>query len=259
MKFAEKRLLTSALAAIVLCGLYAASAQGAEITLIAPGGIRAAVAQLIPGFERKTGDKVKATFGSGLGTKKQVANGEAFDVPILQPPYPEVIASGNVVASSAKTLATVALGVAVKKGSPKPDISTADAVKKTLLAAKSIAYPNPAGGAAAGVSFDQVLKKLGIAQQVEANLKRAQGGAGAMAMTASGEAEIGLTFVSEMENPGVNVVGPLPANVIAPTTLVGFVSAHAKNPKAAQALLDYLSSPEAAPAYKAQGMVPSRR
>ncbi|HEX4134779.1 MAG TPA: molybdate ABC transporter substrate-binding protein [Bryobacteraceae bacterium] len=258
MKFVTKILLPYALAAIALYGSYAAKAQGAEITLIAPGGIRAAVEQLIPGFERKTGDKVKATFGSGLGTKKQVADGEVFDVPILQPPYPEVIASGNVVASSAKTLATVALGVAVKKGSPRPDISTADAVKKTLLAAKSIAYPNPAGGAAAGVSFDAVLKKLGIAQQVEAKLKRAQGGAGAMAMTAIGEAEIGLTFVSEMGDPGIDVVGPLSANVIAPTTLVGFVSAHAKNTKAAQALLDYLSSPEAAPAYKAQRMTPGR-
>ncbi|HEY3825598.1 MAG TPA: molybdate ABC transporter substrate-binding protein [Bryobacteraceae bacterium] len=259
MKFFKRNLPTCAIAAIALCGLYAANAEGAEVTLIAPGGIRAAVEQLIPGFERKSGDKVKATFGSGLGTKKQIASGEVFDVPILQPPFPEVIASGNVVASSAKTLATVALGVAVKKGSPRPDISTADSVKKTLLAAKSIAYPNPSGGAAAGVSFDELLKKLGIAQQVEVKLKRAQGGAGAMTMTASGEAEIGLTFVSEMGDPGIDVVGPLPAEVIAPTTLVGFVSAHARNAKAAQALLDYLASPEAAPAYEAQGMIPGSR
>src|ERR1700691_2677961 len=221
-----KYLFSSVVVAISLGGLYTAGAQSNEITLIAPGGIRDAVEQLIPGFESKTAHKVKATFGSGLGTKRQVAQGEAFDVPIVQPPYPEVLASGNVVAGSATTLASVAVGIAVRKGAPKPDISTPAAVQKTLLAAKSISYPNPAGGAAAGVSFDETLKKLGIAEQVESRLKRAQGGAGAMAMAAKGEAEIGVTFVSEMDDPGVDVVGPLPKEISPPTTLVGFVSAH---------------------------------
>jgi molybdate transport system substrate-binding protein len=247
-----KYLLSLAIVAVSLCG------QTKEITLIAPGGIRSAVEQLIPGFEHKTGYKVKATFGSGLGTKKQVAGGEAFDVPIIQPPYPEVLASGNVVANSAKTLASVAVGIAVRKGAPKPDISTPDGVKRTLLAAKSISYPDPAGGAAAAVSFDLALKNLGIDRQVESKLKRAQGGAGAMAMAAKGEAEIGVTFLSEMNDPGVEVVGPLPRKISTPTTLVGFVSSHAKDPVAAKALLDYLSSPDAAATYKANGMQPGR-
>jgi molybdate transport system substrate-binding protein len=248
--------LSTAVVAIALGSVYTAEAQSNEITLIAPGGIRDAVEQLIPGFAAKTGHKVKATFGSGLGTKKQVASGEAFDVPIIQPPYPEVLASGNVVAGSATTLASVSVGIAVRRGAVKPDISTPAAVKRTLLAAKSIAYPNPAGGAAAGVSFDQTLKKLGIAEQVESKLKRAQGGAGAMAMAAKGEVEIGVTFVSEMDNPGVDIVGPFPKEIAPPTTLVGFVSSHAKDPGAAKALLDYLSSPGTASAYRAHGMQP---
>jgi molybdate transport system substrate-binding protein len=248
---------SSVLVALILGNPYYAHAQG-EITLVAPGGIRAAVEQLIPGFERKTGRKVKATFGSGLGTKRQVAKGEPFDVPIVQPPYPEVIASGNVVADSAKTLASVSVGVAVRQGAPQPDISTAEAVRRTLLAAKSVSYPNPAGGAAAGVSFDETLKKLEIADQMQSKLKRAQGGAGAMAMVAKGEAEIGLTFVSEMDEPGIDIVGPLPIGISMPTTLVGFVSTHAKDPAAAKALLDYLSSPEAAAAYRAQHMQPGK-
>jgi molybdate transport system substrate-binding protein len=252
-----KHLFSSVLTALILGNPYAVHAQG-EITLVAPGGIRAAMEQLIPGFEHKTGHKVKATFGSGLGTKQQVAKGEQFDVPIVQPPYPEVLASGNVVASSAKTLASVSVGVAVKQGAPKPDISTADAVRRTLLAAKSVSYPNPAGGAAAGVSFDETLKKLGIAEQMQSKLKRAQGGAGAMAMVAKGEAEIGLTFVSEMDEPGIDIVGPLSKEISAPTTLVGFVSSHAKDPAAAKALLDYLSSPEASAAYRAQHMQPGK-
>lgn len=251
------RLLALALTAFGAATSYTARAQ-TEITLIAPGGIRAAIEQLIPGFERQSGYKVKATFGSGLGTKRQVTRGEAFDVPIVQPPYPEVLASGNVVAGTAIPLAHVTVGVAVRKGAPKPDISTPDAVKRMLLAAKSVSYPDPARGAAAGVTFDGTLKKLGIAQQMEPKLKRAQGGAVAMQMVARGEVEIGLTFISEMEEPGIDIVGPLPQEIAEPTRLVGFVSAHAKDPKAAKALLVYLSSPEAAPAYKAQRMEPGR-
>jgi len=253
-----KHLVWSAIVVVALGHSQGARVQAAEVTLIAPGGARAAVEQLIPGFERKTGNKVKATFGSGNGTKKQVVSGEAFDVPIVQPPYPDVLASGNVVAGSATPLASVAVGVAVKKGAPKPDISTPEAVKKMLLAAKSISYPNPAGGAAAGVSFDETLKKLGIAEQVESKIKRAQGGAGAMKLAAQGEVEIGLTFMSEMEEPGIDIVGPLPREISTPTSLVGFVSSHAKDPAAAKALLEYLSGPEAAAVYKAQGMKPGK-
>src|SRR5439155_6312149 len=98
-----------------------------QVTLIAPGGIRAAIEKLIPEFERKTGYKVKATFGSGGGTKQQVVRGEPFDVPIVQPPYPEVLASGHVLSSSETPLATAAVAVAVRKGNPKPAIPTAEA------------------------------------------------------------------------------------------------------------------------------------
>ena len=252
-------LRSSALFAVIIFGSFrSGSAQSTGITLIAPGGIRAAVEQLLPGFERATGRKVTATFGSGLGTKRQVASGEAFDVPIVQPPYPEVLSSGNVIESSATTLASVAVGVAVRRGAARPDISTPEAVKRTLLAAKSFAYPDPSGGAAAGVSFEETLRRLGIADQVAAKIKRAQGGAGAMAMTAKDEVEIGLTFLSEMDDPGIEIVGPLPPEISTPTTLVGFVSAHAKDPAGARTLLDYLSSAAAASVYRGLRMTPGR-
>ena len=238
--------------------LGASSARADEITLIAPGGIRAAIEKLIPEFERVTGHKVKATFGSGGGTKQQVARGEPFDVPVVQPPYPEVLASGHVVADSATPLATVAVAVAVRKGERKPDISTPDAVKRMLLAARSIAYPDARGGAAAGVSFEDTLKKLGIADEMQPKIKRAQGGAGAMTMLAKGEVDIGLTFLSEITDPGVETVGILPREISTPTALVGFLSTHAKSPDAARALLRFLSSPDAAKAYIASGMKPGR-
>jgi molybdate transport system substrate-binding protein len=252
-----KRLFSSAVIVLTLC--HASSARADEVTLVAPGGIQAAIQQMIPDFERKTGHTVKATFGSGLGTKQQVARGEPFDVPVIQPPFPEVLASGHVVVGSQKPLATVAVGVAVRTGAPKPDVSTPDAVKRMLLGARFISYPNPAGGAAAGVSFDQTLQKLGIAEQMKPKIKLAQGGAAAMTMLAKGETDIGLTFISEIiTEPGVEVVGPLPREISTPTALVGFVSTHAKTPAAAMALLSYLASPEAAAAYKKYGMQPGR-
>lgn len=254
---AMRALLSSTVVVVLtLCNSYSALAD--EVTLVAPGGIRAAIEQLIPGFERQTGHKVKATFGSGGGTKRQVVGGEPFDVPIVQPPLSEVLASGHVVASSETPLATVSVGVAVRKGDPRPDISTPEAVKRMLVAAKSISYPDAASGAAAGVSFNETLEKLGIAEQMKPKIKRAQGGAGAMALLAKGEVDIGLTLISEISNPGVDLVGPLPREISTPTGVVGFVSTHAKAPEAARALLSYLSSPEAAAVYKACGMQPGR-
>jgi len=246
---------TFLLATAALLAVHACIAHADEITLIAPGGIRAPIQKMIPDFERKTGHTVKATFGSGNGTKQQVMKGEAFDVPIVQPPLAEVIATGHVIPETETPLATVAVALAVRKGAPKPDISTPDALKKTLLGAKSVAFPDGARGAAAGVSFDQTLKTLGIAEQMQAKITRAQGGGRAMEMLAKGEVEIGLTFLSEIvDDAGVEVVGILPREISTPTALVGYVSTKAKSPEAARALLKYLSGPEAAVVYKAVGM-----
>jgi len=246
-----KYALVSTIAAVAVCGC--GSSDAAEITLIAPGGIRAAVQQIIPAFEQATGHKVNATFGSGGGTKERVIKGEPFDVPIVQLPLKPVIASGHVVAASETPLATVAVGIAVRTGAPKPDISTADAVKRLLLGSNTIAYPNAATGAAAGVSFNETLQRLGIADAMKPKIKIAQVGRGAMELLAKGEIDIGLTFISEIiTEPGVEVVGPLPKD------LVGFISAQSKEPEAAKALLRYLSSAEAAAVYKRRGMQPGR-
>jgi len=247
-----------AVVTLVLVSAHSLRAQG-EITLIAPNIIDDPINQLIPGFEAKTGHKVKATFGAVVGTKQQIVRGDAFDVPLVEVPYDaEVIASGNVVPGSGIPLANVSIGVAVRKGAPKPDISNADAVKRMLLAAKSIAYPDPSNGAAAGVSVNEALKKLGILDQLQPKVKLAQGGARAMALVASGEVEIGMTFLPGMADPGIDIVGPLPREVSPPTVVIGFVSSHAKDPAAGKELLTYLSSPEAAATYKAQRFQPGR-
>jgi molybdate transport system substrate-binding protein len=253
--------MKNSLAILALALLLSSSlpAYGAEITLIAPGGIRAAFEEILPAFERATGHKVKATFGSGGGTKERIVKGEPFDVPIAQPPLDPVIASGHVERQSETPLATVSIGLAVRAGAPNPDISTADAVRRLFLGAKAISFPNAASGAAAGVSMNETLQKLGIAEQMKSKIKLGQGGRGAMALLAKGEVDYGLTFISEIiTEPGVEVVGPLPRDISTPTALVGFLSAHAKEPEAARALLRYLASPEAHAVYRAKGMQPGR-
>ena len=247
------------LAVVVLLLSNPSGARAEEVTLIAPGGMRCPVDRMTPEFERKTGHKIKATIGSGGVTHQQVVKGELFDVPIVQPPYQDVIASGNVVLGSETPLATVAVVVAVKKGSPRPDIATPEAVKRMLLAAKAISYPDGAGGrgGAAGVSFDDTQKKLGILEQMQPKIKRVQG-VSLMKLLTRGDIDVAVTFASEINDPGVEVVGPLPQTISIPTGLVGFVSSHAKAPEAAKALLSYLSSSEAAVAYKACAMKPGR-
>jgi molybdate transport system substrate-binding protein len=242
---------------VTLIVLSSLPATAAEITLIAPGGIRAALQELIPGFERSTGNKVKATFGSGGGTKDRIVKGEPVDVPVAQPPLDPVIASGHVIPASETPLASVSIGLAVRTGAPKPDVSTADAVKRLFLSSKAISYPNPASGAAAGVSMNETLKKLGIAEEMKPKIKLAQGGRGAMELLAKGEVDYGLTFISEIiTESGVEVVGPLPRDISTPTFLVGFLSAHTIDIAPAKALLRYLSSPESHAIYRARGMQP---
>jgi molybdate transport system substrate-binding protein len=251
-----KYLLWSAVAALLLFDPHRALAQ--EVTLIAPGGIRCAIDRMTPDFERKVGHPVKVTIGLGGATHQQVVRGEAFDVPIVQPPYQDVLASGNVIVSSETPLASVAIVVVVRKGDPKPDISTPEAVKKMLLAAKAISYPDGAGGrgGAAGVSFDETQRKLGIFDQVQPKVKRVAGVA-LLKLLTDGDIDVAMTYASEVNDPGVELVGALPKEISTPTSLVGFVSSHAKSPDAAKALLNYLSSSDAAVAYKACGMQPA--
>lgn len=250
----------SLLSAVIAMALFHANAVRAQdVTLVAPGGMRCAMDRMAPDFEHKSGHPVKVTIGSGGKTHQQVVQGEPFDVPIVQPPYQDVIDSGNVVNTSETPLATVPIVVVVRKGDPKPDISTPDAVKHLLLAAKNISYPDGAGGlgGAAGVSFDQTLTKLGIFDEMKPKVKRIKG-VSLMHLLTNGDIDFAVSFASEINDPGAEVVGPLPREISTPTSLVGFVSAHSKSPEAAKALLSYLSSSEAAVAYKACGMQPGR-
>lgn len=242
--------------ALVL-GLSSAATAQQEITLVAPGSVKTALDILLPQFTAKTGTKVALTIGSGTATVKQAAEG-TFDASIAQAPFPQVLASSNVDVKNQTPLATIAMAVAVKAGSPKPDISTPAAVKAMLLTAKSIAYSKPPTSAS-GISFENTLNKLAIADQIHAKAVYVIGGGPGTAMAvAKGDAELGASFQSEMDaTPGIDVVGLLPEDISPRLALVGFVSLHAKDPVAAKALLAYLASPAAAAVYKAQGLLPA--
>lgn len=241
---------------LVLGILPAAHAQS-EVTLLVPAPTRVALDKIIPIFEMKTGNKVTVTNGTTLGTKQQVAKGDPFDVPVMQPPYDEALASGNVVVNSGRTIASFVEGVCVKKGAPKPDISSADAIKRLLLGAKSIDYPDPAAGSA-GVRVVEAFQKLGITEQMKATAKVVKNSGPAQMDVANGDADLCLAYLSDLRNPGIEAVGPLPFDIFAPNDMVGFVSSHAEDPKASLALLDFLSSPEVADMYTAAGMKPGR-
>ena len=249
------------IAVLALLAVNASSARAQdEITFLAPGIMQEPIEQLIKAFEAKTGHKVKATFGGEDSTKQQIIKGEAFDVPALEStgktPLADVIASGNVLADSATPIAKIPVGVAVRKGAPKPDISTPEAVKQMLLNAKSIAYPDLAALPASGIAVNDTIKKLGILDQMQPKTKFGRGGPGSMTMVANGEAEIGFTFLPGMTNPGIDIVGTLPPQISPPTVVVGFVSTHAKDPAAAKEFLMYLASSEADQTYTADKMLP---
>lgn len=230
----------------------------ATITLVAPGGIRAALQKLIPLFEKKSRHTVAPTFTSGGSAKAKTVEGELFDVPIVQPPLDTVRASGHVVAASEAPVATVSVIVGVPSGIPRPDISTGEAVKRLLLQAHSIACPSAARGAACGVSFEASLKRLGIHDAVMPKVQASQGGWNAIEMLAEGNVEVGITFASEMDpDPRVQVLGPMPHDISEPTGFVAYLHARSKEPDAARAFITFLRSPEAAKIFEECGMVPA--
>jgi len=246
----------------VLIGLILAVASPAlaqsEITLLAPNPIKETLDKLVEDFQAKTGTHVKVTYGSGVSTRKTVASGQALDVSLLFAPFAEAVKTGNVDRNSATVVARLRLAIGVKKGAPKPDISTAAAARRTLLNAKSIVSVDPEQGSVGGAAL-LALDKMGITAQVKPKIKWVATGGVVQDMVAKGESEIALgPYLSDMRNPGLDIVGTLPPDASTPIDITGFLSTSVKDRKAARALLDYLASREAAPAYEAAKIFPVR-
>jgi molybdate transport system substrate-binding protein len=227
-----------------------------ELTLLSPNPITEPLDKLVAAFVAKTGIQVKVTYGTGVSTRKTVESGQALDVTLLFAPFPEALKTGNIVPGSATVVARLRLAMGVRKGALKPDISTAAATKQTLLNAKSIIAIDPAQGSAGGVAVE-ALEKLGISNDVKGKITWARNAGMVQDSVAKGETEIALgPYFSEMRNPGLDVVGPLPPDASTPVDITGFLSTSVKDPKAAKALLDYLKGPEAAPLWKEAKVFP---
>ena len=233
-------------------------AAAAEIKVLTAGAFKQVLLVLVPEFEKQTGHKVILENDTVGALTKRIEGGEAFDLAVLTPAaVNDLSAKGKFVAGSRTNLGRVGVGVVVKEGAPKPDISSVDAFKKALLAAKSVAYIDPAAGGSSGIYVAGLLDKLGVAAEVKPKAKLIPGGAVAEHI-ASGEAEIGIHQISEiLPVKGITLVGPLPADIQNYTVYAAGLGANGKESEAAKALLKTLSGPAAADVLKSKGMEPA--
>jgi molybdate transport system substrate-binding protein len=244
------RLIIAATATLLLSSL----AGAAELKVLSTQATEEAYRELVPQFEKATGHKVTTVFTGTLDANKRLAAGETYDLLIMSAPsIDEHIKAGKVVPGSRVDLAKSGVGVGVKAGAPKPDISTTEALKKSLLAAKSIGYST----GPSGVYVVSLLQRMGIADEVKGRLKQTPTGVFVGSIIASGEAEIGFQQVSELSHfAGVDYVGPLPADVQQFTTFSSGIIAGTKEADTAKALAKFITAPAAAAAFKKRGMEP---
>ena len=236
-------------------GLFCANAHAAEVKVLTAGAMKAVVLELVPQFEKETGHKVIVDNDTAGGLARRIQGGEAFDLAVITPGVlNDLAAKGKIVGDSRANVARVGVGVVVKDGAPVPDIGSVDAFKRTLLAAKSVAYIDPASGGSSGIYLASLFDKLGIAADIKPKAKLKQGGYVAE-LIANGEAELGIHQISEiLPVKGVKLAGPLPAEIQNYTTYAAAVSTDAKQEDAARALIRLLTGPAADSVLKARGM-----
>jgi molybdate transport system substrate-binding protein len=239
--------------------LLAGAASAAEIKVMTSGGFTAAYNELTPQYEKATQDKVATAYGASTGgapdsIPSRLERGEPADIVILAAPaLEELIKQGKVVPGSRVDLVRSTIGMAVRAGAPKPDISTVDALKRTLLDAKSIAYSASASGVYLST---ELFQRLGIADQVMPKSKRIVSER-VGTVVARGDAEVGFQQVSELlPIQGIDYVGPLPAEVQKVTIFSAGIAVGAKEPEAARALIKFFTSPAAAPVITKTGLEP---
>jgi molybdate transport system substrate-binding protein len=234
--------------------VMASLAQAAEIKVLSGNGAKAAVRELCTQFERATGNKINLHFEVNADIQKKIEAGEAFDVAVLNPPVIEALSKeAKIVTGSRADIGRAGLGVAVREGSPKPDISSVDAFRRTLLAAKAVAYP---GKGASGLYFVSLLDRMGIKAGMQSKLKPMEA-EDTVEVVARGDADLVVVVATRIVDVGgVDMVGPIPEEL---QTKIGFaagLSTSAKEPDAAKALIRFLTAPSAAATLRAKGVDP---
>jgi len=237
-----------------VCLFVSFAANAAEVKVLASGATKEVIDELLPAFEKSSGNKVTIAFTGTANIKKRIAAGEAYDLIIAGGPVIDAfIQQGKITAGSRADLMKSGVGAAIRAGASKPDIGSSDALKKTLLSAKSIGYSS-------GPSGDYVVslvEHMGIADQIKPKMKQVPSGTRISTMINSGDAEIGFQQISELiHEKGIDYLGPLPSEVQKITVFSAGLQTGAKELEASKALVKALKSPEATTVIKAHGMEP---
>jgi molybdate transport system substrate-binding protein len=233
-------------------------ASAAEIKIFAPGATEGALSELIPQFEQSSGHKVMINYGPVGALADRLGKGEAADVAILSEPVAEELRKqGRLVAGSEVVIAKVGIGVFVRKGDPKPDISSVDAFLRSLAAAKSIAYADPALGGSTSILVGDLMNSLDVAGSIKAKTTLVAPAKPLLDLVAGGGAEFGFNPISEiLPDPRLELVGPLPAPIQKYTRYVASLVATSQQQNAFKALMTFLFSPAAVAVMKTKGFEP---
>jgi molybdate transport system substrate-binding protein len=233
--------------------------DAAEIKILTSRAMNHVLIELGGAFERTSGHKITMVLAPPTEIKRRIVNGEIVDVVMSGATVKELVQEGKIALGDRAILARVGIGVAVRAGAPKPDISSPEALKRTLLAANSVVYTDPAVGGASGIHFEKVLDRLGIAKEIKAkSILNARAATKPSAeFVARGEAELGIQLISEIVSvAGAELLGPLPGDLQAMTEILAGILTTAPEPDPPRTLLKFLTSPAAAAAIKAAGMEP---
>ncbi len=231
-----------------------ATAQAAEVKLIASAAVKEVVLDLVPAFEKASGHKVTTIWAGTEAITKRISGGEVVDIVLIAAPNVDrLIAVGKLVAGSRADVAKSGIGVAVRAGLPKPDISSGEAVKNAVLAAKSVAYSS----GPSGFYLADLFKRMGISEQIKDKVKQTPSGVQVAEVVARGEADLGFQQVSELLHlKGIQYLGPLPADIQHITVFSAGLHRAAPEPDAAKALVKFLTAPEAGLIIRKTGMEP---
>jgi molybdate transport system substrate-binding protein len=229
-----------------------------EIKMLATTALKTSMEVLAPEFERASGHTLAISFGPSTRIAKQVADGEATDVAVVTAEgIDDLTKQGRIVPGSRTDVARSAMGLAVQRGAPRPDISTAEKFKEAMLKAKSVGMSNPVGGGASGAILAAAFERLGIAEQMKPKLVFGPGGPAGLIgnFLVRKEVEIGVQQMPElMAVPGIDIVGPLPPGVQSVSVFSAGLSTAAKEPEGGRALIRFLASPAATKVMRDKGM-----
>lgn len=234
--------------------------EAAEIKVISTGGARAVMTSLVPEFERKSGQKVGIDFGTPGNMRDRLLQGEAADVAVaIAAVLPDLEKAGKIAPGTRMEFAASYVGVVVRAGAPKLDVSTPEGVKQAVLMAKTVVLSDPKAGTQLGATFMGVADRLGFGADLRSRTKLILGpGTDVAEAVARGEADLGVTLISEiLPVTGVALAGELPPNIMPPTVIHAFLVSGAKDPETAKAFLDFLRSPDARRLIEAKGMKPA--